>query len=67
MQANSHCWICEGWSEFQFDFIPEEWIDLKTVPVKLHLSCDNYVGEIMDIDKEKTAKVNDAYRKELAL
>jgi len=22
LQAASNCWICEGWSEFQFDFTP---------------------------------------------
>jgi len=65
IQANNHCWICEGWSEFEFEFQPEEWVDIVIVPVKLHLSCDNYVGEILDIDATKTLAANKKHEEEM--
>lgn len=54
LRANSNCWICEGWSEFFFEFRPPEKIDPLTVPVKLHISTDDYEGEILVLDKEKS-------------
>ena len=59
MHATSHCWICEGWTEYQFDFYPEDWVDIITVPVKLHLSCDEYKGEILDINEAKVKRWED--------
>ena len=59
MQAQSNCWICEGWSEHVFDFIPTGPVDELTEPVKLHLSCDGYEGELLDLDKEKTEAANE--------
>jgi hypothetical protein len=29
------------------------------IPVKLHLSCDNYIGEIMQFDEELSKKENE--------
>ena len=49
LKANSNCWICEGWTEFKFDFEPQdgEKIDNDTMPVNLHLSCDKFNGELL--------------------
>ena len=49
LKANSNCWICEGWTEFRFDFEPPhaDKIDNDTMPVNLHLSCDKYEGELL--------------------
>ena len=58
LQATSNCWICEGWTEFQFDYEADEWVDLVMVPVQLHVSCDNYKGEVLDVDENKTAELN---------
>lgn len=38
----------------KFQFMPDEWIDTDLVPIKLHLSCDNYVGELLAQDMELT-------------
>ena len=50
LQTCSNCWICEGWTEHQFEFKPPEWVDYEVVPVKLHLSIDNYQGQIIEIN-----------------
>ena len=49
LKANSNCWICEGWTEFKFDFEPQspEKIDNETMPVVLHISSDKYQGELL--------------------
>ena len=49
LKANSNCWICEGWTEFKFEFEPPniEKIDNDTMPIMLHLSCDRYHGELL--------------------
>lgn len=39
--------------------MPDEWIDTDLVPIKLHLSCDNYVGEFLAQDKELTEKAQE--------
>ena len=58
LRAASNCWICEGWSEFQFDFTPKEPVDELTEPVRLHLSCDGYEGELLDVDKKEAGAAN---------
>jgi len=58
LQATSNCWICEGWTEFQFDFEADEWVDADIVPVQLHVSCDNYRGEVLDLDEQKSNELN---------
>jgi hypothetical protein len=49
LKANSNCWICEGWTEFKFDFEPPnvKSIDNDTMPVMLHMSFDRYEGELL--------------------
>ena len=43
IRGKNNCWICEGFREIQFEFIPEEPIvDPNNHLVKLHLSFDNY-------------------------
>lgn len=49
LKATSNCWICEGWSEYIFDFRPLQMVDVATVPVRLHLSCDDYKGELLNV------------------
>lgn len=45
LKTASNCWICEGWSEFQFEFRPNRFIDMmEGDTVKIHLSVDNYEG-----------------------
>jgi hypothetical protein len=29
LKAQSNCWICEGWTEFKFNFIPKNKVDTK--------------------------------------
>jgi hypothetical protein len=52
LKAHSNCWVCEGWTEFRFDFNPPnpEEIDQATTPIMLHVSCDKYQGELLDRD-----------------
>lgn len=47
LKAVSNCWICEGWSEVDFSFKPKVEIDTDIVPVKVHISSDNYAGELL--------------------
>jgi len=42
--------MCEGWSEFSFEFVPNSYIDVAIDPVQLHLSCDDYEGEMLAVD-----------------
>ena len=43
IRGKTNCWICEGFREVQFEFIPEEPIvDPNNHLVKLHLDCDDY-------------------------
>ena len=43
IRGKNNCWICEGFREVEFEFIPEEPIlDPNNHLVKLHLSFDNY-------------------------
>lgn len=45
LKTASNCWICEGWSEFQFEFRPDRFIDMmEGDTVKIHLSIDDYEG-----------------------
>jgi len=62
LQVNSNCWICEGWSEFFFEFRPPEWVDYEVVPVRLHLSCDNYEGYLIELDDEKSRERTEKHR-----
>ena len=64
LQTCSNCWICEGWTEYQFEFKPPEWVDYEVVPVKLHLSIDNYQGQIIEINEELSIKETDKYLQE---
>ena len=47
MHGNSNCWICEGWSEFLFEYEAPIMIDVRVTPVKLHVSCDEFKGELL--------------------
>ena len=43
IRGKSNCWICEGFREVQFEYIPEEPItDINNHLVKLHLDFDDY-------------------------
>ena len=43
IRGKNNCWICEGFREIQFEFIPEEPIvDPNNHLVKIHLDFDNY-------------------------
>ena len=57
LKACSNCWICEGWSEYVFEFRPLQMVDVATVPVRLHLSCDGYKGELLDVGEPASAAV----------
>ena len=40
--------MCEGWSQVEFIFKPQlEGDDFDKLAVKLHLSVDKYIGEVM--------------------
>ena len=56
MRANSNCWICEGWSQYYFEFTAPVWVDLKVTPVKLHLSCDDFRGEVLEANEKLSAE-----------
>jgi hypothetical protein len=54
LKTASNCWICEGWSEFQFEFRPNRFIDMmEGDTVKIHLSIDNYEGQLLDYEDEE--------------
>ena len=43
IRGKNHCWICEGFREMEFEFIPEEPIDdPNNHLVKIHLDFDGY-------------------------
>ena len=43
IRGKNRCWICEGYREVEFEFIPNEpLVDPNNHLVKLHLSFDNY-------------------------
>ena len=43
IRGKNNCWICEGFREIQFEFIPEEPIlDPNNHLVKIHLNFDNF-------------------------
>jgi hypothetical protein len=43
IRGKNNCWICEGFREIQFEYIPEEPIvDPNNHLVKIHLDFDNY-------------------------
>ena len=50
LRATSNCWICEGWSQVRFRFVPrqssEDILDQFSV-VNLHLECDDFEAESM--------------------
>lgn len=48
----SNCWICEGWTPHEFRYRPKEEVDIATVPVRLHIDCDEYEGELLEVDPD---------------
>ena len=43
LRSKNNCWICEGWREVKFTFIPKEPIEeIHNHLVKIHLNFDNY-------------------------
>lgn len=51
LNANSHCWICEGWTKVRFNFSPKKSYK-GHLPIKnvfLHLDFDNYKPHWMDL------------------
>lgn len=51
LASNSNCWICEGWTEHHFKYIPGRSDDKPDhdiyKPIKLHLEIDHYKGDLM--------------------
>jgi len=60
LKSNSNCWICEGWSEFQFEFEAPYWVDVAYTPVKLHISCDDFKGELLELDQQASRAYSEA-------
>ena len=58
LKANSNCWMCEGWSEYSFEFIPKEHVDIVVEAVKLNLSTNEFEGQILGIDSDKSMSYN---------
>ncbi|CAG9313733.1 unnamed protein product [Blepharisma stoltei] len=44
-----NCWICEKWMEMIFAWIPGRSGAAKEDPIFLHLECDGYTPQLMDI------------------
>lgn len=42
-----------------FTFQPDEWVNTDIIPIKLHLSCDNYVGEYLGEDMKLSKIANE--------
>lgn len=36
------CWICEGWQEVKFEYVPGRSGQLQSEPLFIHLEVDNY-------------------------
>lgn len=41
------CWICEGWNEIKFEWIPGISGDADSEPIFLHLDFDSFLGHYM--------------------
>ena len=52
--------MCEGWSEYAFEFMPKDRVDIVVDPVKLHLSTDAvpFQGEMIGLDTDKSKIYN---------
>ena len=66
LQANSNCWICEGWTQVKFRFEPGVSDDTFNhdpfKAIKLHLEIDQYVGDLMLPDDPADPKGYICYR-----
>lgn len=51
LESTSNCWICEGWTEHHFTYIPGRSDNNPDhdiyKPIKLHLEIDHYEGDLM--------------------
>ena len=45
-RASARCWICEGWREVKFTWVNND-AELIPDPVYLHLSIDDWKGDLM--------------------
>lgn len=47
----TNCWVCEGWSEHRFTYLPGQSDDNPNhdefKPIKLHLDIDHFEGDLM--------------------
>ena len=59
MHGSSNCWICEGWSEYLFEYVAPVVIDA-TTPVKLHVSCDEFKGELLAYNEQRSNALTEA-------
>ena len=52
--------MCEGWSEYAFEFMPNEHVDIMVESVKLHLSTDvvPFEGQMIGFDSDKSKSYN---------
>lgn len=67
LKVNSNCWICEGWSEHHFQYLPGKSDDNPNhdnfIPINLHLDIDHFEGDLMMLqDEGAEQKVYDVYR-----
>ena len=66
LAPHDKCWICEGWTEVEFIYAPDEWIDEDNIATKLHLSLDldtiynkiygTFIGHNMAKDEARSAE-----------
>jgi len=56
MKGCANCWICEGWQEREFIIKPKFSFNPLTMPVKIHLSCDNFEGHLLNFFEDNTEK-----------
>lgn len=47
----TNCWVCEGWTEHRFTYLPGQSDDNPNhdefKPIKLHLDIDHFEGDLM--------------------
>jgi hypothetical protein len=64
LQSNSNCWICEGWTEHHFKFIPGRSDNNPDhdiyKPINLHLDIDHFEGDLMTANDNEN--VYEVYR-----
>ena len=66
LNSVTNCWICEGWSQHHFKYIPGVSDDQPNhdpfEPINLHLDIDHFEKDLMTPDDDDEPKFYEVYR-----